>query len=78
MSESLPTDPLAVTERLTDEQLQILIGTARAQALTPKSMTIHQREVQLALMELQALRRHEYICTRCGIRKDSECEHDDF
>jgi hypothetical protein len=65
-------------ERLTNTQLEIVIGVYRALALTPKQMSIHQREVLAFLLELQANRRGEFICSKCYLRKDGEVTDVDF
>ena len=35
-------------------------------------------DIILLASEVRALRKHEYICNRCGIRKDSETDKQEF
>lgn len=49
-----------------------------------KGMTFHAGSqgwrvvCRLLADEIERLRRGEFICQKCGIRKDSECSHGDF
>jgi len=57
-----------MSESLLDCDLRLLVETYKFQKQS--AMSIHQKQLLLALEELQAKRANEWICPGCYLRQD--------